>query len=77
MKKLLVLPLLLGFTSPALAGIGTWTLLGHSSAGTYTVKMVSKDMCETSGQIFIDPKNWEGYTENLNPSFVCIKGRNK
>ena len=46
--------MILGFTSPVFAN--TWILLGHSTAGTYTVKMVSKDQCETQGQRFIYKK---------------------
>ena len=67
--------MILGFTSPVFAN--TWILLGHSTAGTYTVKMVSKDQCETQGQRFIDKKNWSGDTQKVLPSYVCIKGRNK
>ena len=76
MKKLLVLPLLLGFTSPVLAN--TWVLLGHAGKGkSYTVKMVSKEQCEEQGQRFIDKRNWTGNNMGLMLGYICIKGRNK
>ena len=75
MKKLLVLPLLLGFTSAVNAE--TWYLLGKTSAGTWTVPMPSEDQCNAEGKRFNNlnrDSEWEGFKSNA-PAYICLKGK--
>ena len=75
MKKLLVLPLLLGFTSAVNAE--TWYLIASSSRGTYQVPMLSKENCETEGTKFKDLNSneyWRGFRGSV-PAYICLLGK--
>ena len=74
MRKLLVLPLLLGFTSAVNAE--TWYLLARagSKGATFTIPMESKEDCEEQGNIYLKGKNWKG-DKGIIRAYICIKGK--
>ena len=76
MKKLLVLPLLLGFTSTVNAE--TWYLLGGNNLqGTFTVPMMNKSDCDFWATEFVNLKksdHWKGWRSSA-PSAICVLGK--
>ena len=75
MKKLLVLPLLLGFTSAVNAE--TWYMLGKSSAGTWTVPFSSEEQCNAEGARFQNinrDSEWVGFKTNAT-GYICLLGK--
>ena len=74
MKKLLVLPLLLGFTSTVNAE--TWYLLVSNNNTSHTVKMASKEDCDFWADKWVsgDTEYWVG-TATKRPAGFCVKGK--
>ena len=72
MRKLLVLPLLLGFTSAVNAE--TWYLLAKTAQNAFTIPMESKEDCEEQGNIYLKGKNWKG-DKGIIRAYICIKGK--
>ena len=73
MKKLLVLPLLLGFTSAVNAE--TWYMLAQNNTGSHTVKMASKDACEFWADKWVrgGTEYWRGYVAPRTAA-ICVLG---
>ena len=75
MKKLLVLPLLLGFT-PAV-NAETWYLIAQNKRGHWQVPMLSKQNCEAEGSKFKDLRSnehWKGFRGDF-PGYICLLGK--
>ena len=74
MKILLVLPLLLGFTSAVNAE--TWHLITKSFKGEFiAIPMATQADCEREGQEITNYKNWKGRVQVVNLAYYCIKGK--
>ena len=81
MKKLLVLPLLLGFTSAVNAE--TWWLLmrGRTNQGagvvSWSMPTASEEECNTEKDKVIDRKNWvtNATIKRLVIDAICLKGK--
>jgi hypothetical protein len=58
MKRLLLLPLLLGFTSAVNAESHNYYLLVKIGYGTWTVPMESMEACEKALNKAMDKKSW-------------------
>ena len=75
MRKLLFLPLLLGFTSAVNAE--SWYLLAGNNYGTHTVKMRNKPDCDYWAKEFVNLKgsdHWKGF-RSASPSAICVLGK--
>ena len=76
MKKLLLLPLLLGFTSAVNAE--TWYMLAATAGGqNWTVPFPSEEQCLSEGKRFINinrDSEWQGFKKNA-PAYICLLGK--
>ena len=73
MKRLLVLPLLLAFTSPVNAE-NYYLLVGTKGPRNWKVPMESLEECEKSLTKVIDKSNWKGDTRG-DLMAICVKGK--
>ena len=79
MKRLLLLPLLLGFTSPVNAE--TWWLLvrGQTSQTVLNVPWEiptnSEQECEAEKTKVLNKENWDGNNARLVITAICLKGK--
>ena len=79
MKGLLLLPLLLGFTSPVNAE--TWWLLvrGQTSQTVLNVPWEiptnSEQECEAEKTKVLNKENWDGNNARLVITAICLKGK--
>ena len=73
MKKLLVLPLLLGFTS-AVNAQAVYLVAEAASGLSWSIPMRDIYQCEEQGQRLINGKNWKGHA-NYNFGYVCLEGK--
>jgi len=77
MRKLLVLPFLLGFTS-AVNAQSYWLLImksGFHGVGLEKIEMKSIDDCEKQGDLFINSMKEESDSAAKYLYFVCVTGK--